>query len=683
MFKNVKLGSKLMLGFSLVALITLILGIIGYYGAIKNKEAINEIGVVRMPGVEATLDVEVSIQKIVRHLRTLLIQGLAIEDYERQYIEIDKERSKYKETFAIYDSLPKTHEESREWETFRKLVPEWIDINNKALALHHEIAQIGIFNPDELLGQLQQFRGDHYALELKITDMILMGDNFDGGDDPTACNFGKWLMQFKTENQYLNELIQRLLEHHKKFHWSVNEIRNAVKSGEKENALKLFQREMKPAAQNVFEIFDQMIAEAAKVAKLQKRIQELLTVESRSSQDKVLEHLEQLVNLNDNIAKDIVKKVNGQAELLKIVSLITTISGIALAMIFGILITRSITRPVLQGVNFAQTISQGDMSQQIATDRNDEIGVLIKSLNNMSANLRGMFKEIITGVQTLSSSSIQLNSIAKQMSLGSEQTSGKAHTVAAAAEELSSNINSVAAAMEQTNTNMNLVASAAEEMTSTITEIAGNAEKVQQVTDSAEKEAQAASERVKNLGKAAQEIGKVTQVIAEISSQTNLLALNATIEAARAGEAGKGFAVVASEIKDLAKQTATAAEDIKNRIKGIQDATGSTVDEIIHISGVITQVNEGVSTIAAAVEEQSATTREIADNVAQASMAVSDVGQNVAESSSVTAQIARDISGVNLSASEMASSSTEVSMSAQELSKLAEQLKDMMGKFKV
>ncbi len=72
-----------------------------------------------------------------------------------------------------------------------------------------------------------------------------------------------------------------------------------------------------------------------------------------------------------------------------------------------------------------------------------------------------------------------------------------------------------------------------------------------------------ALQRVDELGIAANEISKVTEVITETSVQTNLLALNATIEAARAGEAGKGFAVVANEIKDLAKQTAQATLDIK------------------------------------------------------------------------------------------------------------------------
>ncbi|MBF0258970.1 MAG: methyl-accepting chemotaxis protein [Desulfamplus sp.] len=568
-FNNLKLGSKLMLGFSSVAMIAFALGIIGYYGAVKNERSIYEIGIVRLPSVQTTLDMQFQIGLIVRHIRNLLIPGLTKEDYQRQYDSILKVREQYRKSFDIYEPLPQTPEEAVAWKSFIALIPEWVTINDKIIKLH------------------------------KDKEML---------------------------------------------------------SGESANAEKI---------------------------KIEKQMRDLAIVKARSIQNKALEHLQTIVDINAKVAAVEVEKALSEARFLKTVSLAATLSGIILAIGLGILITRSITRPILEGVELAKKMSAGDLTQQISIDRNDEVGILIKALNQMSLALGNMFKDIIKGVQTLSSSATQLNGIAGQMSLGAEQTSFKSQTVAAAAEELSSNINSVAAAMEQTNTNMHLVASAAEEMTSTISEIAGNAENVRHVTDEAEKQARTASDRVHNLGKAAQEIGQVTQAIAEISSQTNLLALNATIEAARAGEAGKGFAVVASEIKDLARQTASATEEIKTRIKGIQDATGGAVDEIVQIAGVITKVNEGVSTIAAAVEEQSATTREIADNVSQASSAVSEVGKNVVESSSVTAEIAKDISDVNSSASQMATSSSEVTASAKELSRLAVQLQDMMGKFKV
>ena len=108
-------------------------------------------------------------------------------------------------------------------------------------------------------------------------------------------------------------------------------------------------------------------------------------------------------------------------------------------------------------------------------------------------------------------------------------------------------------------------------------DIASNSETARDIAQKAVAEVNGTAERIDLLGNAVNEIGKVTEMITEISEQTNLLALNATIEAARAGEAGKGFAVVANEIKELAWQTAQATGEIRSKIETIQTTTDDTV----------------------------------------------------------------------------------------------------------
>ena len=148
------------------------------------------------------------------------------------------------------------------------------------------------------------------------------------------------------------------------------------------------------------------------------------------------------------------------------------------------------------------------------------------------------------------------------------------------------------------------------------------------------------TEEMQKLGKAAQEIGQVTETITNISAQTNLLALNATIEAARAGTAGKGFAVVANEIKELARQTAEATEDIKARIAGIQNSTGTAITDIGQITAVIKEVGGIVSSIAAAIEEQATVTKDVAGNIAQASAGVRDANYAYPQTAEVSKAIA-------------------------------------------
>lgn len=364
-------------------------------------------------------------------------------------------------------------------------------------------------------------------------------------------------------------------------------------------------------------------------------------------------------------------------------SLIGTLTAALMAVGGGLFLAIKITGPLGEAVDFAAQMSNGDLTGTLIVNQQDETGILGDALNKMNANLRSIFQEILSLVQTLSSSSSELSAIANQMSANSEQTSSKANTVAVAAEEMSANMSSVAAASEETSVNVNMVASAAEEMSSTIAEISSNTEVTQAITQTAVSQSERASTQINELGSAAQEIGKVTETITEISEQTNLLALNATIEAARAGEAGKGFAVVANEIKDLAKQTSEATSQIKDKIVGIQNASNGSVTEIAQISNIIHEINEKISTVALTVEEQSSATHEIAENVSQASQGIQEVNENVAQASAVTAEIASDITLVGQASNEVNDSSSLVNTSAEQLSELADKLATMVNRFKV
>lgn len=354
---------------------------------------------------------------------------------------------------------------------------------------------------------------------------------------------------------------------------------------------------------------------------------------------------------------------------------------VLMAVIF--FITRSITAPLIKGVDFAQRMSSGDFTQKLDIDQKDEIGMLADALNSMTSNLGTIFRDVRGDVETLHASSTELSEISQHMADGSEETSGKSDKVNNAAHEMNSNMNSVAAASEQALTNLNLVAAATEEMTATINEIANNTESARGITGNAVEQARSASGRVNELGKAAREIGKVTEVITEISEQTNLLALNATIEAARAGVAGKGFAVVAGEIKDLAKQTASATSEIKKEIENIRATISVTIKEIQQISDVNNEINDIVSSIATAVEEQFVTTKEVAENISQASTGFSEVNQNVVQTAAVTQDITKDISEINQAAGEMSNSSSKVMLSAEQLQKLAQRLNEIVKMFKV
>ncbi len=359
--------------------------------------------------------------------------------------------------------------------------------------------------------------------------------------------------------------------------------------------------------------------------------------------------------------------------------------GLGGGLFLGVVLSRSIAKPLMAAVAHISAVADGDISSNIEKqhlERADEFGEISRALQKMSGNLREVIGEIASSVHVLSTSSAELSANSSEMSAGSRKASDKVHSVAAAAEEMSANSASVAEGMDQTTANLTSVTTSTEQMTSTIAEIASNSEKARHITAEATREADRINEQMNQLGQAAKEIGKVTETITEISSQTSLLALNATIEAARAGAAGKGFAVVANEIKELSQQTAAATEDIKVRISGVQNSASAGLTEIATILTVIHEVNDLVASIAAAIEEQATMAKDISRNIGQATTAVADVNVRVSEASQASQSIAKEIADVDQATDEMASGSEHVLASVTDLSKVMEQLQGTVARFK-
>ena len=683
MLKDMNLATKMFLSFGFVTLISVLLGLLGYYGAVKSDGAIEEVGLVRLPSVQSLLVIKENANGEKSALRTLLISGLDKGLRQRQYDNINTGREAHEAAWKIYESLPQSSEESVLWQQLVAEWKKWQESNGVFLELARKIDTLDVGNPGELRGNLEKFRGDHYEVATNTLNLLKDGKAFKGGDNEQACNFGKWLETFKTSNPQMKQLLQDVLETHGKFHDGVLQIKNLVAAGKTDEASGFYINQMVPSMKSTFGEFDKMLAQAAIAQNLHKEAEHQLLVVAREHQTKANDLFDKIISLNGEISTATVNTAKHNAKSLKTASLLAAGIGVVLALFCAFTVTRGITGPVAKTMALAEAMARGDFTARLDINQKDEIGAMGKSLNSMAEQVGLMIKEIVGGVNTLSTSSTEMAAVSKQLSANAGETSDKSAMVASAAEEMSTNILSVSAAMEQSTNNVQLVATATEEMSATVNEIGQNAEKARSITEGAVKQSQLTSEKMSALGESAKKVGRVTETITEISEQTNLLALNATIEAARAGEAGKGFAVVASEIKELAKLTAAATIDIKRQIEDMQDTTTTTIGDIARISEIIDEINNIINGIATAVEEQATATNEISTNIAQAAQGITEVNENVAQSTIAVSDITRDIADINTQSSQVGAGSNQVEINAQGLSALATQLAGLVAKFKV
>jgi methyl-accepting chemotaxis protein len=364
-------------------------------------------------------------------------------------------------------------------------------------------------------------------------------------------------------------------------------------------------------------------------------------------------------------------------------SLIAAGLVLVLALAVSMFVARGITGALQRMTGAMKDLAGGKLDVEVpGIGRRDEIGEMADAVEVFKSNaaarqgLEAEQKE--TATRSVARRKSDMNKLADEfegavgqivetVSSSSTQLEVSAGTLTSTAERAQELTTMVAAASEEASTNVQSVASATEEMASSVNEISRQVQESARMAGEAVDQARTTNDRVGELSKAAARIGDVVELINTIAGQTNLLALNATIEAARAGEAGRGFAVVASEVKALAQQTAKATGEIGQQISGIQAATRDSVSAIKEISGTIEKLSEISSAIAAAVEEQGAATQEISRNVQQAAHG--------------TQQVSSHITDVQRGAGETGSASSQVLSAAQSLSGESNRLKLEVGKF--
>ncbi|WP_153768226.1 methyl-accepting chemotaxis protein [Labrenzia sp. CE80] len=369
----------------------------------------------------------------------------------------------------------------------------------------------------------------------------------------------------------------------------------------------------------------------------------------------LLAELENSTNESTRLA--VVHEKEGIQQL-AILSVISTLSGAAIAYLFA---TIGIARPLRAVAAALTNLARGDTDATIEVKSRDEIGQVAEAFEKFKVTmieierLRLEAKEEEERIaEEKREATMRLadelertvKTVSNEISVAVHELEDTAHSLSAASVQTSERSNTVAASATQASANIQTVAAATEELSSSVQEISRQVTLAMGETATTRDKAETSTASISSLSEAAQRIGDVLKLINDIAEQTNLLALNATIEAARAGEAGKGFAVVAAEVKALANQTGKATEDISDLVSQLQDGSDRTFSSIKAVVTAISNIDQQVTGIASAVEEQNAVADEIARNTngvaagsEDISVSISDVSQAATQTSASAEQV--------------------------------------------
>ena len=314
-------------------------------------------------------------------------------------------------------------------------------------------------------------------------------------------------------------------------------------------------------------------------------------------------------------------------QIMKILVIIIFI--ILLIIIFiSVVIARSIAIPINTVKDAIVGVAEGDLvlshisekERKKINNRNDEIGEIGRSTENMLVNLIGIVKQVRSAADQVLSGSEEISLSAQKISQGTTEQ-------ASSAEEVSASI---------------------EEMNSIISQNAENSVNTEQIAQKTANNAEDGGAAVDSSVNAIRDISEKINIIGEIARQTNLLALNAAIEAARAGDAGKGFAVVATEVRKLAERSQKAANEIA-------EVSKTTVGTSVKAGEIIQKIVPDIRKTAELIKEITSSSKEQSSGAGQISSAMiqlDNVIQNNASASEEMASMAEELSGQSKQLSE-------------------------------
>ncbi len=619
---------KLIAAFLSVASVTAVLGIVGYYGVNQGGIAINELGGVRLPSIESMLVVSEGQTAIDTTENALLSRAIDLETRQGKYDNFEAIWQRIETAWQIYEPLPQTDEEAATWQQF---VPAWDSWKKD----HEEYVRLSKEYDNYVEGQ---FKADAAYKAMINQTLVVNGVSFTKSE--SLLNEIASIYTNKAKTDQTDESFDRVAFLTVQSLLTMSEAQTAVDSSENALLCRDIDMTMRKAQYDRIAGAWQRVEESWKIYEPLEQTQEEkalwsqfvpawntwkkdheeyvrlskeydLYVEDGFKADECYAKmtnqalvingvsfgasetlLTKIVNINSEVGAQVAEDSKAQAAFLKVLSIVSLVVGVVLAIGLGVLISRGINKALSRIV---AALTEG--SEQVASASGQ--------VSSSSQSLAEGATEQAAGLEETSSSLEEMSSMTRQNADNAQQ----ANTLAAQA---STAANSGAESMTRMNS------------------------------------------AIQDIQKSSDETAKIIKVIDEIAFQTNLLALNAAVEAARAGEAGKGFAVVAEEVRNLAMRSAEAAKNTTNLIEESVKNSNNGVDIAGEVSKVLDEIVQGIGKTTELVGEIAAASQEQAQGITQVNTAVTQMDKvtqqnaaNAEESASASEELSAQAEEMN------------------------------------